>query len=35
MKVWDNEGTMVRQFGMMKGLGETIRIKLLVFVLWS
>ena len=22
-RVWDNEGTMVRQFGMMKGLGET------------
>ena len=21
LRVWDNEGTMVRQFGMMKGLG--------------
>ena len=28
----DDEGAMVRQFGKMKGLGETIRIKLLVFV---
>ena len=23
-RVWDNEGTMVRQFGMMKGLGEAV-----------
>ena len=26
------EGTVVRQFGMMKGLGKAIRIKLLVFL---
>jgi len=24
LRVWANEGTMVRQFGMMKGLGERV-----------